>query len=144
MQRYFSHICDGTDVQADWRSCTHGRAPNAIDISQGSLTCPSYTDKGPPFVYDDSDTPPHLVPFTTRWGYGGRILESPASSWGDSGVKMKKDLRISVMQRLLVEPTLHHYIYFLSAMFVCWHTSSLANTHNQNDWSVTNQIEYIS
>ena len=33
MQRYFSHICDGTDVQADWRSCTYGRAPNAIDIS---------------------------------------------------------------------------------------------------------------
>ena len=23
----------GTDVQADWRSCTYGRAPNAIDIS---------------------------------------------------------------------------------------------------------------
>ena len=34
MQRYFSHICDGTDVQADWiRSCTYGRAPNAIGIS---------------------------------------------------------------------------------------------------------------
>ena len=42
MQRYFSHICDGTDVQADWRrSCISGRAPNAIDISQGSLTCVS-------------------------------------------------------------------------------------------------------
>ena len=40
MQRYFSHICDGTDVQADWRrNCIYGRAPNAI--SQGSLTCPS-------------------------------------------------------------------------------------------------------
>ena len=25
MQRYFCHICDGTDVQADWRSCTYGR-----------------------------------------------------------------------------------------------------------------------
>ena len=25
---------------------------NAIDISQGSLTCPSYTDEGPPFLYD--------------------------------------------------------------------------------------------
>ena len=32
MQRYFNHICDATDVQADWRSCTYGRAPNAIDI----------------------------------------------------------------------------------------------------------------
>ena len=31
MQRYFSHICDDTDVQADWRSCTYGRAPNAIE-----------------------------------------------------------------------------------------------------------------
>ena len=59
MQRYFSHICDGTDVQTDWRrSCTNSRAPNAIDISQGSLTCPSYTDTGPTFLYGDSDTPP--------------------------------------------------------------------------------------
>ena len=33
MQRYFSQICDGTDVHADWRSCTFGRAPNAMDIS---------------------------------------------------------------------------------------------------------------
>ena len=34
MQRCFSHICDGTDVQADWkRIWTYGRAPNAIDIS---------------------------------------------------------------------------------------------------------------
>ena len=38
MERYFSYICDGTDVQADLRrSCTYGRAPNAINISQGSL-----------------------------------------------------------------------------------------------------------
>ena len=60
MQRYFSQICDGTDVQVDWRrSCTYGRAPNAIDISQGSLTCPSFTDTGTPFLYGDSDTPPH-------------------------------------------------------------------------------------
>ena len=29
-----SYLCDGTDVQADWRrSCTYGPAPNAIDIS---------------------------------------------------------------------------------------------------------------
>ena len=62
MHRYFSHICDGIDVQADWRrSCTYGRAPNAIDISQGSLTCPSYTDTGPPSLYGDSDTPPKLI-----------------------------------------------------------------------------------
>ena len=29
MQQYFSHVCDDTDVQADWRR----RAPDAIDIS---------------------------------------------------------------------------------------------------------------
>ena len=59
IQRYFSHICDGTDVQADWRrSCTYGQAPNVIDISQGSLTRPSYTDTGPTFLYGDSDTSP--------------------------------------------------------------------------------------
>ena len=43
--RYYSHTCDGIyiDVQADWRrsSWTYGRAPNAIDISKGSLTRPS-------------------------------------------------------------------------------------------------------
>ena len=57
-----SVICDGTDAQADWRrSFTYVRAP--IDISQGSLTCPSYTDTGPPLLYGDSNTPPHLVAF---------------------------------------------------------------------------------
>ena len=76
MQQYFSHICDGTDVQADWRRrCTYGRAPYAIDISQGPLTCPSYTDTGPPFLYGDSDTPPHLVAFYDTLGYRGRILD---------------------------------------------------------------------
>ena len=74
MQQYFSHKCDGTDVQADWRrSCTYGRAPNAIDISQGSLTCPSYTDTGPTFFY--SVIPTHRPFSRTRWGYGGRILD---------------------------------------------------------------------
>ena len=32
MQRYFGYICDDTDVQADWRRSTYGRAPKAIDI----------------------------------------------------------------------------------------------------------------
>ena len=68
MERDFSHICDGTDVQADRRSWTYGRAPNDIDISQGSLTCPSYTHAGPPFLYGDSDTPPHLVAFYDTLG----------------------------------------------------------------------------
>ena len=71
--------CDGTDVQeALRRSCTYGRAPNAIDISQGSLTCPSYTDTGPTFLYYVSDTPPppfsRLLRHAAR-GYGESILE---------------------------------------------------------------------
>ena len=44
-------------------SCTFGRAPNAIDISYGSLTCPSKHRHGPPFVYSYSEKPPHLVAF---------------------------------------------------------------------------------
>ena len=37
-----SYMWRHIDVQADWRrSWTYGRAPNAIDISYGSLTCPS-------------------------------------------------------------------------------------------------------
>ena len=50
------------------KNCTYGRAPNAVDISQGSLTCPSYTDTGPPFLYSDSDTQPHLVAFYDTLG----------------------------------------------------------------------------
>ena len=61
MQRYFSHICDSTDVP------TVG-PHNAIDISQGSLTCPSCTDTGPTFLYGDSDTPPHLIAFYEHTG----------------------------------------------------------------------------
>ena len=69
MQRYFSHICDGTDVQADWRSSfTYGRVPNAIDISLGSLTCPSYIDTGPLFLYGYSEKSPHLVAFYDTLG----------------------------------------------------------------------------
>ena len=59
MQRYFSHVCDGTEVREDWwRSCTNGRAPSAIDISPGFFNVPAYTDTGPTFLYGDSDTPP--------------------------------------------------------------------------------------
>ena len=86
MQWYFSHIhvCDGTDVQADWGSRTYGRAPNAIDISQGSLTWPSYTDTGPPFLYCDSDIPPHFVAFYDTLGIRRTYsrLKPPVSSRG--------------------------------------------------------------
>ena len=44
MQQYFSHICHGTDVQADWRrSCTYGRARNAIGHFAGFLYVPILT-----------------------------------------------------------------------------------------------------
>ena len=84
MQRYFSHICDCTDVQADWRSCTYGRAPNAIDNLQGYLTYPSYTDKGPPFLYGEPTHRPISSPFTTRLGIRRTYfrLKHPASSPG--------------------------------------------------------------
>ena len=84
MQRYLSLICDGTDVQEDWRSCTDGRAPNAIDTSQGSLTRPSYTDTVIPFLYGDSDTTPNLVAFYDTRGIRKTYsrLKHPASSRG--------------------------------------------------------------
>ena len=87
MQRYFSRICDGTNVQAHWRSCTYGRDPNAIYISQGSLTCPSYIDMGPLFLYGDSDTPPHLVASYETLGIRRTYsrLKPPASSRGTIG-----------------------------------------------------------
>ena len=55
MQRYFSHLCEGTDVQADWRrSLTYGRAPDAIAPREGPgglsrecvLSIPSLIVKG--------------------------------------------------------------------------------------------------
>ena len=61
-----------------------GRAPEGIDISQGSLTCPSYTDTGPPFSYGDSDIPPHLVAFYDTLGIRRTYcwLKPPPSSRG--------------------------------------------------------------
>ena len=66
------------------RSCSYGRAPNAIDISQVSLTCSSYTDTGPPFIYGDYDTPPDLVVFFDTLGILKTYsrLKPPASSRG--------------------------------------------------------------
>ena len=63
-----SYMWRHIDVQADWRSCTYVWSPNAIDILQGSLTCRSYTDKGPTFLFGDSDTPPNLVAFYDTLG----------------------------------------------------------------------------
>ena len=54
------------------------------DILQGSLTCPSYTDTGLPFLYGDSDTTPLLVAFHDTLGIRRMFsrLQPPASSRG--------------------------------------------------------------
>ena len=63
------------DVQADWRSWTYGRAPNA--------NARPNTDTEPPFLYVDSETPPHLVAFYDALGHGGNILDlTPGPSRG--------------------------------------------------------------
>ena len=41
MQQYFSYTCYGTEKKLDL-----GWAPNAIDILQGSLSCPSKNQHG--------------------------------------------------------------------------------------------------
>ena len=85
-------------MQADWkRRCTYGRAHNAIDNSQGSLTCPSYTDTGPTFLYGDSDTAP-LVAFYDTLGIRRTHsrLQPPASSWGNKD-GMKKIIIIKFL-----------------------------------------------
>ena len=71
-------FCDGTDVQADWRrSCTYGRAPNAIDIPQGSLTSPSYTDTGLHFFIRWFR---HTAPFSRLLRHAGDT-EDVFSTW---------------------------------------------------------------
>ena len=63
-----AHRCAGGLKKTEEEVCTYRRVPNAIDISQGSLTCPSYTDTEQPFLYGDSDTPPHLIAFYDTLG----------------------------------------------------------------------------
>ena len=63
------------DVQADWKSWTHGRTPNAR---------PS-TDTGPEPFYGYSERPPNFSRFLRRtWGYGGPILVNSLTDgqWG--------------------------------------------------------------
>ena len=57
------------DVQADWRSWTYGRFPNAIDIiSLGSLTCPSKHRHGTTLLTVIPRNHPMSVAFTTHMG----------------------------------------------------------------------------
>ena len=67
MKRYFSHICDAQMCKRTEEVIpTVGH--NATDISHVTLTCPSYTDTEPPFLYGDFDTPPSLVAFYDTLG----------------------------------------------------------------------------
>ena len=81
------------DVQADWRrSWTYGRAPNAIDISQGSLTCPSKHRHGTTlFIRWFRHTAPISRLLRSRWGYGGHILNlnppGPHGGWTYAGTQ---------------------------------------------------------
>ena len=72
-----SYMWRHIDVQADWRrSWTYGRAPNAIDISQGSLTCRSLHRHGTTlFIRWFRHTAPFSRLLRSRWGYGGHILD---------------------------------------------------------------------
>ena len=64
-----SYMWRHIDVQADWRrSLTYGRAPNAIDISQGSLTCPSQHRHGSTLFIRWFRHTPHLVAFYDHAG----------------------------------------------------------------------------
>ena len=58
------------------KKLTYGRAPNAIDISQGSLTCPSKHRHGTTlFIRWFRHTAPFSRLLRSRWGYGGHILD---------------------------------------------------------------------
>ena len=60
-------------------------------IRAAAITCRSYTDTGPPFLYGDSDTPPHLVAFYDTLGICILDLNPPASSRGS---KISQPIRV--------------------------------------------------
>ena len=70
INRYFSHICDGTKM---FRRTEEGIGPTVglprhrHFVGFFNVPVPS-TDTGPTFLYGDSDTPPHLVAFYDHAG----------------------------------------------------------------------------
>ena len=75
LKRYFSYICDGTDVQADWRrSCTQSGAQrhrHFVGFFDVPVQAPT---RGQPFN-GYSEKPPHFSRLLRRaWGYEGYIL----------------------------------------------------------------------
>ena len=51
-----------------WRHRWSGGVKKKLCLRSGSLTCPSYTDTGPPFLYDYAEKSPHLVAFNDTLG----------------------------------------------------------------------------
>ena len=108
MQRYFSHICDGTDVQADWRSCTYGRAPNARHRQfVGFFKVPVLHRHWTTFLYGDSDTPPYLVAIYDTLGIRG-IYSRIKPRRPHGGMYNWNMVVCDVKQAILTESLLHY------------------------------------
>ena len=84
MQRYFSPIYVTAQMCRRIEEVVPTVGLPTPDISQGSLTCPSYTDTGLRFLYGDPVTSPHLVAFNDTRGIRRTYsrLKTPTSSRG--------------------------------------------------------------
>ena len=102
-----SYMWRHIDVQADWRrSWTYGRAPNAIDISYGSLTCSSKHRHGTTlFIRWFRHTAPFSRLLRSRWGYGGHILDlTPGPSRGNYFQKRPFGASLHILTKLYDVP----------------------------------------
>ena len=115
------------DVQADWRrSWTYGRAPNAIDISQGSLTCPSKHRHGTTLVIRWFR---HIAPFSSllrsRWGYGGHILDLTPRALTGGYIMGRLELLFGKFQEALWSTRVSCLIIWrVTAAHVKWHSEA--------------------
>ena len=119
------------DVQADWRrSWTYGRAPNAIDISQGSLTCPSKHRHGTTlFIRWFRHTAPFSRLLRSRWGHGGHTLDlTPRALTGGGGL-FEGHFR-KILPRTYY--FLHSYLMETDRRFTCENTSKLDFINTKN------------
>ena len=88
---------------------------------------PSYTDTGPPFLYGDSDTPPHLVAFYDTLGIRRMYsrLKPPAasrgrvSSWLISDEGDKHKLNLCSAKRAAMSTILLHNRCVKNGICVC-------------------------
>ena len=84
------YIWQHIDVQTDWRSLTHGRAPISIAISYGSLTCPSKHRQGANiFIRLFRDTAPFSCLLGHAWDTEDTFstLTLPGPHWGRCLIK---------------------------------------------------------